>query len=481
VKTAVETLNPTRVKLTVEVPFEELKPSLDEAYKKIGAQVQIPGFRKGKVPARLIDQRFGRGAVLEEAVNDALPKFYGQAIRDNEVQALGQPEVDVTEVPDPEQGGDLKFSAEVDVRPEIELPDFAGMEVRVDDAQVTDEDVDEQITQLRERFGSLKGVDRPAADGDFVSLDLAATIDGEPLDDATANGMSYQIGSGSLLEGLDEAITGRSADETATFTTKLLGGEQAGGDAEVTATVRSVKERELPELDDDFAQMASEFDTVDELRTEIRSRLERTKKLEQGVAARDKALDQLLERIDVPLPESVVRAEVEGRLHNLQHQLENAGMTKEAYVASEGQSVEEFDAEVEKTSREAVKAQFVLDAIANREKLQVAEQELTEHLVRHAMRAGVPPEQFAQQLVQAGQVPMLVAEVIRGKALAVILDSVNVLDASGEPVDLTALREDAAEPQVGDVVDVDESGDAGDAGEQAGAVPANDEQAAPLG
>jgi trigger factor len=454
VKSAVENVNPTRVKLTVEVPFEELQPSLDEAYKKIGSQVSIPGFRKGKVPARLIDQRFGRGMVLEEAVNDALPRFYGQAVEENSVQALGQPEVDVTEVPDPQTGGDLKFTVEVDVRPEIEVPDFTGLEVTVDDAVVTDEEIDEQVQNLRERFGTLRGVERAAADGDFVSIDLSASVDGEDLPDASANGMSYQVGSGALLDGLDEAVTGLSADESASFTTQLLGGEHAGRDAEVTVTVRSVKERDLPELDDDFAQTASEFDTVDELRADIRSRLDRMKKLEQGVAARDKALEALLERMDVPLPESVVNAEIEGRQHDLHHQLEQAGFTKESYVASEGQTVEEFDADIAQRARESVKAQFVLDAIATKEQLQVAEGELSDHLVRRAMRMGVTPEQFAQQLVQSGQVPLLVSEVIRGKALALVLDAATVVDASGNPVDLEALREDAAEPQVTSSVEV---------------------------
>jgi trigger factor len=467
VKSAVENLNPTRVKLTVEVPFEELRPSLDEAYKKIGSQVSIPGFRKGKVPPRLIDQRFGRGMVLEEAVNDALPRFYTDAVRENSVDVVGQPEVDVTEVPDPQSGGDLKFTAEVDVRPEVELPDYTGIEVTVDDAVVTDEEVEEQLQALRERFGTLRGVDRAAADGDFVSIDLSATVDGEELVDASAKGMSYQIGSGALLDGLDEAVTGLSADESATFGTELLGGDHAGEQAEVTVTVRSVKERELPELDDDFAQTASEFDTVDELRADVRTRTEQMKRLEQGVAARDKVLDRLLELVDVELPESVVKAEIDGRHHDMAHQLENAGLTKEAYLASQDQSAEEFDAEVEKRARESVKAQFVLDAIVAKEELQVSEQELSDQLVRRAMRMGTTPEEFAQQLVQTGRVPVLVAEVVRGKALALVLESARIVDGSGNPVDLEALRSDAAEPQVSSVEVTGESDDASEGTEDA--------------
>src|SRR5690348_3146057 len=203
VKSALETINPTRVKMTVEVPFDELKPSLDAAYKTIGQQIQVPGFRKGKVPSRIIDQRVGRGAVLQEAVNEALPQFYGQAIDDNKVRPLGQPEVDITEVP-AEEGQDLRFTAEVDVRPEITLPDYAGLEVEVDPVTAADEDVDERITQLRQRFGTLKGVERPAQDGDFVSLDLSATIEGEEID--SVNGVSYEVGTNNMIDGIDEAL-----------------------------------------------------------------------------------------------------------------------------------------------------------------------------------------------------------------------------------------------------------------------------------
>ena len=443
-KSAVETLNPTRVRLTVEVPFEELKPNLDSAYKRIAAQVNIPGFRRGKVPARLIDQRFGRGVVLEEAVNEALPRFLGRAVEDNAVQVVGQPQVDVTEVPDPSAGGELKFTAEVDVVPEIDLPEYRGLEVVVEPAAVSEEDVEEQLQNLRERFGTLRGVDRPAEDGDFVNVDLSAEIDGEPLEDLSSKGLSYQVGAGGLLPGLDEALVGLSAGESRTFPTALVGGEHAGEQAQVTATLNSVRERELPELDDEFAQTASEFDTLEELRADLRSRMEQMRRLQQGIEARDKALEALMDRVQVPLPESVVQAEVQSRQHNLSHQLERAGLTKEQYLETEGRTGEDFDAEVEQRAREAIKAQLVLDAIAAKEELGVDERELTEHLVRQSARMGISPDQFAQQVVQAGQVPMLVGEVVRGKALALVLESATVTDSEGQRVDLEALREDGS-------------------------------------
>jgi trigger factor len=448
VKSDLETLNPTRVKLTVEVPFEELKPSLDAAYKKIGSQVTIPGFRKGKVPPRVIDQRFGRGTVLEEAVNDALPKFYGEAVEANDVKVLGQPEVDVTSF---EDGQHLKFTVEVDVRPEFDLPEYDGLEVTVDDAEVSDAEVDEQLDGLRERFATLTGVDRAAGDGDFVSIDLSAVVAGEAVDDLTAKGLSYQVGQGSLLDGLDEAITGLSAGESADFPTTLVGGDHAGEEATVTVELKSVKERELPPLDEDFAQTASEFDTLDELRADVRTRVEGMKKVQQGVQARDRTLEALLAKVEMPLPEGVVKAEIDARNHNLAHQLEAAGMTREDFLAAEGQTDEEFDADIDKRTREAMTAQFVLDKVVEKEQLSVNEQELTEHIVRSASRYGMPPDQFAQQVVQSGQVPVLVSEVVRGKALALLLERAKVVDESGREVDLEPLREDGPAEQVLDL------------------------------
>ena len=287
-KSAVETLNPTRVRLTVEVPFEELKPSLDAAYKKINQQVTVPGFRKGKIPARVIDQRFGRGAVLEEAINDALPKFYTEAVNEGELNVLGQPEVDITEFNDNEQ---LKFTAEVDIRPAIEIPDYSGIEVAVDAVEVSDEDVDKSVEQLRDRFASTTPVERAAADGDVVVVDLEAKVDGEVLEDGVAKGVTYTIGSGQLLDGIDEAVTGLEAGGSATFTSELKGGSAAGKEAEVKVDVTDVQARELPELDDDFAQLASEFDTLEELRADSRKRLEQMKKYDQATQAQEKVLD----------------------------------------------------------------------------------------------------------------------------------------------------------------------------------------------
>ncbi|HKG51859.1 MAG TPA: trigger factor [Actinomycetales bacterium] len=420
-KSAVETLNPTRVKLSVEVPFEELRPDLDAAYRTIGSQIQVPGFRKGKVPARIIDQRVGRGAVLEEAVNEALPRFYSEAVEESKIRPLGQPEVEITEAPDPAQGGDLKFSVEVDVRPQIDVPDYSTLAVQVDDVQVDEADVEGELTALRQRFGTLVGVDRAAADGDFVSIDLSAEIDGEQIDAVT--GVSYEIGSNNMLDGLDEALVGMSAGETKNFSAPLAGGDREGQQADVTVTVQSVKERELPELDDEFAQLASEFDTLEELTADLRSKAERAKRLEQGVQARDKVLDAMLEAVEIPVPPALVEAEVHSHLEN-ENRLED----------------DEHRAEVGESATKALQTQFLLDAVVEKEKVSVSQPELVEYLMISAQQYGMTPDQFAQAVDQAGQIQAMVAEVARRKALAVVLEQATVTDASGNPVDLAALR-----------------------------------------
>jgi trigger factor len=440
VKSAVETLNPTRVRLTVEVPFEELKDSLDAAYKKINQQVTVKGFRKGKIPARVIDQRFGRGAVLEEAVNDALPKFYTEAVNVAELNVLGQPEVDITELKD---GETLNFTAEVDVRPTIEIPDYSGIEVEVDAIEVTEEDIDKSVEQLRERFASTSPVERAAEDGDVVTLDLEAKVDGEVLEDGVATGLSYTIGSGELLDGVDDAVKGVEAGGEATFTSELKGGTAAGKEAEVTVKVTQVAARELPALDDEFAQLASEFDTLEELRADSRKRLENMKQYDQATQAQERVLEKLLELVEVPVPEKLLEEEINTRKHNLEHhQLGQMGLDLEKYLEIQGKTAEEFDTETKDAAVKGIKTQFVLDELVNKEKLNVNQEELTEHLMRRAASSGMSPDQFAQAVVEGNQVPMLVGEVARGKALAVVVEAATVKDTNGEIIDLDDEEED---------------------------------------
>ncbi|CAB4697434.1 unannotated protein [freshwater metagenome] len=418
-KSDVTTLSPTRVRLDIEVPFAELDSHIAEAYKAISKQVNIPGFRKGKVPNTLIDQRFGRAYVLEEAINKSIPVFYAQAARENEVRVVGRPEVDLTEL---NEGNFIKFTVEVDIRPEIVLPDFAKLEVTVDDAIATDTEIDEQVDGLRARFGTLTALDRAVQDGDFLSIDLVASIDGVEVEDGIARNISYEAGTNRMIDGLDDAIRGMSAGETKSFATTLLGAHE-GQTSEVAVTVHSVKERILPELNDEFAALASEFDTLVELRADVVERMKRLKAMEQGAQARDRLLEQLLETMDIPLPEGLVEEEIHSHL-------EGEGRLEDA----------EHRAEVNTEVRQSLKSSFLLDAIASAEKVEVTDAELSEYLMRSAMRYGMSPDEFTQQLVQSGNLTAVFSEVARAKAMATILERVKVKDASGKVVDLAALR-----------------------------------------
>jgi len=448
VKSAVETLSPTRVKLNVEVPFEELKPSIDEAYKTIATQVQVPGFRKGKVPQQLIDQRVGRGYVIETAVNDGLNGFYQSAVQETGIRPLSRPEVEITEVPDPAtKDGQLTFSVELDIRPEIELPDYKGIEVTVEPVEASDEDVQKAMDELRGRFGTLTAVDRPAKDGDFLTIDLTASVDGEEVD--SAQDLSYQIGSATMLEGMDEAVTGLSADEDAAFETKLAGGEHAGADAQVKVIVKAVKERELPEVNDEFAQLASEFDTAEELRADLVKQASESKLMDQGVEARDKVLDKLVELVAVPVPASVV-----------EEQLEQHFSGENANSAGEDHDTEEHRAEVRSNTERAFQNEVILDAVAEKEEVGVSQNELIDYIVSTAGQYGMEPNQFAQMLDQSGQVQTIVGEVRRRKALAKVLEYATVTDTNGASIDLSEfVRPAGDEAETIDVDDVESEQD----------------------
>ena len=452
-KSAVETLSPTRAKLTVEVPFEELKPSLDKAYQTIAQQINVPGFRRGKVPPMVIDRQVGRGAVLEQAINEVVPQKYVEALQSHDLQPLAQPDIEVTRMDDNET---LEFTAEVDVRPEITVPDYSGLTAEVEDTEVSDEDVQVQIEALRERFGSLADVARPAADGDFVVIDLVATKDGAPVEGAEVSGMSYRVGRGGMLEGLDEALIGMSAGDDTTFTSQLVGGDLVGEDVEVQVKVTQVQAQELPEFDDEFAQLASEFDTADELTDDVRNRLGNGKRLEQAAAARDAVLEKLLDLVEVPLPEGVVTDELNQRRDSIEQQLAHAGLTLDSYLEDEGQTQDEFEADLERRVRDSVAAQFVLDEVANTLELTVDQNELTQHMVMRAQQSGQDPQEFANHMFEHNHVPELVAEIRRGKALAQIVEGATVSDASGNVVDLKNLRPD------GTLGDPAEAGDAAD-------------------
>ncbi|MGN6425260.1 MAG: trigger factor [Leifsonia sp.] len=418
-KTTVEKLSPTRTKLTISVTPEELKPSINHAYEHIAEQVTIPGFRKGKVPPPIIDQRVGKAAVLEHAVNEGLDGFYRRAVEENDVRPLGRPEADITEWPNEKDfSGDLLLTIEVDVRPEVTLPAFDDITITVDAAEVGVDDVEEELDRLRSRFGTLVTVDRPAKKGDFAQIDLVAVIGGEEVD--TAANISYEIGSGELIDGIDEALETLTAGETTTFEAPLMGGDHEGENAQITVTLNAVKERELPEADDDFAQIASEFDTIGELRQSLRTQVERAKAFGQGTAARDQLVDKLLELVEIPVPEQLVEDEVHRHLEQ-ENRLED----------------DVHRAEVKESSEKTFRTQILLDEVAQGEDIKVSQDELTQYLVQGAAQYGMDPNEFVKILSENGQIPSMVGEVARNKALAVILGKVEVVDTNGAKVDLT--------------------------------------------
>ena len=463
-KSAVENLNPTRVKLTVEVPFEELKPSLDAAYKKIAQQINVPGFRRGKVPAAVIDRQVGRGAVLSETVNEIVPAKYMEAMQENDLEPLAQPEIEVTKIEDNDL---IEFTAEVDVKPQFELPSYDGLEAQVDDIEITDADVAEQVEALRERFGTLVDVERPAAEGDFVTIDLRAAVDGETVEGGEVSGMSYKVGRGGMLDGLDESLIGMSADDEKTFASQLVGGDLVGEDVDVTVKVTGVQEQQLPEFDDEFAQLASEFDTAEELNADVRERLGRGKRLEQAAAARDAVLEVLLDKVSIPLPETLVTDELNSRRANVEQQIMYTGLTMEKYLEQEGQTVEEFEADLDRRVREAITAQFILDAVAKAEEIGVDQNDLSQHMVMRAQQSGQDPQEFANHMFEHNHIPEMVQEILRGKALAQIVEAAVVKDASGAVVDLKNLTPDGSIAEPTAEADSDTDADTDESDEQA--------------
>ena len=433
VTSTVEKLGPTRVKLHITVTPDELKPSITHAYEHIAQDIQIPGFRKGKVPAPIIDQRVGRGAVIEHAVSEGLDGFYREAVTANEIRIVGRPSAEVIEWPsDKDFSGDLKVEVEVDVRPEFDLPALEDVTVEIDAVETDEAAIDAELDRLRSRFGTLVTVDRPAAKGDFVELNLVATIDGAEID--RAEGVSYEVGSGELLEGIDEAVDSLTAGEDTTFRSTLVGGDHAGEEAEVSVSVTAVKERELPDADDDFAQMASEFDTIAELRESLAERVAEQSVFVQGAAARDKLLDALLAKVEIPVPSQLVEDEVHAHL-------EGEGRLED----------DEHRAEVTEASEKQFRTQMILDKLAEAHEVQVSQEELTQYLIQSAAQYGMAPQEFVDALQQGNQLPAMVGEVARNKALAIALGKVTVVDTNGKSVDLTgfaAVDEDEAEAEI---------------------------------
>ncbi|MBS9533415.1 trigger factor [Mycobacterium sp. M1] len=462
-KSTVEQLTPTRVRINVEVPFTELQSDFDRTYKQLASQVRMPGFRPGKVPAKLIEARLGRAAVLEQMVNEVLPGRYSEAVNSSDLKPLGQPEIEITKI---EDGQEITFTAEVDVRPEITLPDLAALKISVDPIEIGDDEVDSELDALRARFGTLKGVERAAADGDFVSIDLSATVDGDEVPEAATEGLSHEVGSGQLIDGLDEAITGLSAGESKVFTTKLAAGPHAGKDAEVTVVVQSVKERELPDADDEFAQLASEFDTIAELRENLTEQVGRIKRIQQAEKVREAALETLLEQVEMPLPEAVVQAHVDNTLHNAIHAVDHDENKFAEQLEEQGSSRAQFDTETRADAEKSVKTQLLLDALGDDLEIKVGQNDLTQHLVLMARQYGIAPQQLMQFLQQNNQLPAVFADVRRGMSLAAAVRAATVTDTAGNEIDTAEFfggGDDSVEDEAAELAEAlgDDEGDEG--------------------
>jgi len=474
VPSTLEQLSPTRVKLTIDLPFEDLQPAIDAAYTDIAQQVNIPGFRKGKVPARLIDQRFGRGLVLQEAINSILPEAYGEAVQTHDLRPLGQPDIDISELND---GTNVLFTAEVDVRPDFEIADIAGVEVEVPVAAVSDEDVNERVELLRERFATLTEVDRPAETGDVVVLNLTASQDGKVLPEAEASEVSYKIGSGGFVDGLDEAVVGLSAGDKATFTSTLVGGPNRGEEAEIEVEIVKVQSQDLPDVDDEFAQLVSEFDTAEEMLADLRDNLERLARIDQANKARESVLAKLIEATEFELPEALITAEQESRRQSIEQQLSAAGLTIEQYLDEaedeDAQTPEEFWADINNRVVEGLRSQIILDKYAEDAELQVGQSELTELIFAKAQQNGTSPEQELQHMMEHDHAAEWMGEVRRGKALGELVAAAKIIDAEGNEIDLSRLNNDGTVSESAD----DEADEAPAAAEEAADQTAETEQA----
>lgn len=457
-KSSVENVEPTKARLTVTVDYDELKPHMDAAYKEIAGQVNIPGFRKGSVPPRIIDQRFGRGAVIEQVVNQVVPEQLNAAIVENKLRPLAQPQIEVEEIPATEgaPGGQLVFTANLDIVPDFEIPELSGRTIEVDTIEVADDDIEAELDQLRGRFATLKNLDRPAEDGDYLTLDLTATVDGEEID--TLSDVSYELGSGSMLPGQDDALRGASAGDDIQFTSSIAGGEHAGEDAVIDVKVTAVKERELPDVDDEFALMVSEFDTADELREDTARVVREGKKGTQALQARDRLLEQLVSEAEIVLPEAVLDAEVARRVG------------------------EEAEEEARKEVRDRIEAdirqQVFLDTLVESREVEVSQQELIDFMMHTAQTYEMD---LGSMLQDQAQIQNLYAELARTKALVSVLGDVEVTDAEGEAVDLSAFTstgpadgdeevEEVAEAVVADdgsfAIDVEDIAEAADEDEE---------------
>ncbi|MPZ88766.1 MAG: trigger factor, partial [Nitriliruptorales bacterium] len=458
VKTSVERVDDTKVKLSVTVEAKRVDAAINDAARELAQQVRVPGFRPGRVPRRVLESRLGKGALMEEAVRDALPQFYTEAVESEDLLVVGPPEFDVQTFV---SGEDAAFTATVEVRPEIDVPDYASLQIPHPEWEVTEQETEAQLDELRERFAEVETVQRPAQAGDLVVVTVNADRNGQRVEDASVEDTLYEIQdpeqSGQVL---DRELAGSSAGAILKFTDTYgpdAGEDLAGQAVSFTAIVKEVKTKSLPDLNDDFALTASEFDTIDELRDDVRRNMGRQKRAYARQALRGKVVEAVADLVEVPLPSSLIEQEKRFRLVRLTQQAEAYGLSFEQYLQATNTTQEQLLSQLESETRATVKAQLVVDRIGREQGLEIGQHDLGEEIAFQAARMGRDPQELADFMAASQErLSALVADAFRRKTIDHLLDSVQVLSAPPEN------DEDLQAPEDDDLDDLDDADDLDD-------------------
>lgn len=425
-KTSLTRESASKVRLSVEATAEEVAPSLARAVKALGEQVKIPGFRKGKVPQKVLESRLGADAVREAALNEAIPALMTKAVEEQELQPIAPPNVDVTSY---DLGGDLVFDATVEVRPEFELPDLAGIKVRRPSASATDEEIEDQLGRLRDRFATLNTVERPANPGDFALIDIHGTLDGAQVEALSGTDQLFEVAQGFPIQEIDQQLTGAKAGDILEFDAQVpdgVGGDVAGKQVRFRILVKEVKQKDLPALDDEFAKTASEFETLEELRTDVRERIDKVKAVQVDAEVRNRVLEELLAEVDVEAPDALVNQEMAYRLHRFEDQLRAAGMTLDEYMQANDFSDEQVEADLRTQAERNVRAQMILEEIGRKEGFQVTKEELEQEVRYHAETMRIPADELAKELSDRGRILAMAGDIIRRKALNHVVELADI-------------------------------------------------------
>ena len=440
-KTLVEPLEGNKVRLSIEVDESEFEPALDAAFKRIAREVRLPGFRPGKAPRKLLEARLGVGVAREEAIREAVPGYYTDAVVEHDVDVIAQPEIDIT---GGQEEGPVTFDAVVEVRPVVEVAGYGSLRVELPSPVVTEADIDEQVERMRAQYADLVTVDRPAADGDIVKIDIDGSRDGEPIEGLSASGYAFEVGLGTLVPELDENLRGASAGDHLEFSGDDHHhdddeldeeGHAPHGPIDFVVDVEEVQEKVLPDLTDEWAKEASEFDTIDELRDDLRARMTRSRAAQAESNLRERTAEALAALVDVELPEPMISNEMQQRIQDLALRLQAQGLNLEQYLAMTGQPQEQFVESLREMANEAVQVDLALRAVALAEGIEATEDELDEEFAGVAERIGESPERVRSEFERNGQVSDVRSDLRKRKALDWLVEQVEIVDPDGNPID----------------------------------------------